>query len=44
MITPQSIPAPSVPELAPARANFAGYGEGWSLSDSLSKMRVCRNC
>lgn len=33
MITPQSIPAPSVPELAPARANFAGYGEGWSLSD-----------
>ncbi len=33
MITPQSIPVPSVPELAPARANFAGYGEGWSLSD-----------
>ncbi|HEL3749308.1 TPA: serine hydrolase [Stenotrophomonas maltophilia] len=33
MITPQSIPAPSVPELAPARPNFAGYGEGWSLSD-----------
>ncbi|MNI59591.1 Beta-lactamase [compost metagenome] len=33
MITPQTIPAPSVPELAPARANFAGYGEGWSLSD-----------
>ncbi|MBI0320657.1 serine hydrolase, partial [Streptomyces javensis] len=33
MITPQSIPAPSGPELAPARANFAGYGEGWSLSD-----------
>ncbi|WP_312738686.1 serine hydrolase [Stenotrophomonas sp.] len=33
MITPQAIAAPSVPEMEPARANFAGYGEGWSLSD-----------
>jgi len=33
MITPQGVPEPSVPELAPARPNFAGYGEGWSLSD-----------
>lgn len=33
MITPQVVPEPSVPQLAPARPNFAGYGEGWSLSD-----------
>lgn len=33
MITPQVVPAPSVPQLAAARPNFAGYGEGWSLSD-----------
>ncbi len=33
MITPQAVAEPSVPELAPARPNFAGYGEGWSLSD-----------
>ena len=33
MITPQVVPEPSVPALAPARPNFAGYGEGWSLSD-----------
>lgn len=33
MITPQPIATPSVPELAPARPGFAGYGEGWSLSD-----------
>lgn len=33
MITPQVVPEPSVPELAAARPNFAGYGEGWSLSD-----------
>jgi len=33
MITPQSIATPAVPELAPARPNFAGYGQGWSLSD-----------
>lgn len=33
MITPQVVAEPSVPELAPARPNFAGYGEGWSLSD-----------
>ncbi|MCC4592681.1 serine hydrolase [Xanthomonas campestris pv. cannae] len=33
MITPIAISEPSVPELLPARPNFAGYGEGWSLSD-----------
>jgi len=32
MITPLPIAEPSVPELAPARPDFAGYGEGWSLS------------
>ncbi|HVJ37819.1 MAG TPA: serine hydrolase [Stenotrophomonas sp.] len=32
MITPQPIPEPSVPALAAARPDFAGYGEGWSLS------------
>ena len=33
MITPQVVAEPTVPELAAARPNFAGYGEGWSLSD-----------
>lgn len=33
MITPQAAPEPSVPQLAAAKPNFAGYGEGWSLSD-----------
>jgi CubicO group peptidase (beta-lactamase class C family) len=33
MITPQAVPEPSVPQLAAAKPNFAGYGEGWSLSD-----------
>jgi len=33
MLIPQVVPEPSVPELAAARPNFAGYGEGWSLSD-----------
>ncbi|HBK45014.1 MAG TPA: serine hydrolase [Xanthomonadaceae bacterium] len=33
LITPIEIPEPAVPELAPARPGFAGYGEGWSLSD-----------
>ncbi len=33
MITPISVPESAVPELAAARPNFAGYGEGWSLSD-----------
>ena len=32
MITPIPIPEPSVPELAAAKPDFAGYGEGWSLS------------
>lgn len=33
MITPQVVAEPAVAELAPARPNFAGYAEGWSLSD-----------
>lgn len=33
MQIPQVVPKPSVPELAAARPNFAGYAEGWSLSD-----------
>ena len=33
MQIPQVVPKPSVPELADAMPNFAGYGEGWSLSD-----------
>ena len=33
MQIPQVVPKPSVPELEAARPNFAGYGEGWSLSD-----------
>ncbi|AKK68229.1 serine hydrolase [Xanthomonas translucens pv. undulosa] len=33
VITPIAIAEPSVPQLLPARPNFAGYGEGWSLSD-----------
>ncbi len=33
VITPQVVPEPSVPALAAARPNYAGYGEGWSLSD-----------
>lgn len=33
MITPIGIPRPSVPELAPARPQFLGYGQGWMLSD-----------
>lgn len=33
LVTPIPIPEPAVPELAPMRPNFSGYGEGWSLSD-----------
>ena len=33
MQIPQVVSKPSVPELAAATPNFAGYGEGWSLSD-----------
>lgn len=33
IITPMNIPEPSVPELAAAKPNFLGYGEGWQLSD-----------
>lgn len=33
MLTPIPVGKPAVPELAAATPNFAGYGEGWSLSD-----------
>ncbi|WP_430389288.1 serine hydrolase [Dyella sp. 20L07] len=33
MLTPMKISEPPVPELNEAKPNFAGYGEGWSLSD-----------
>ncbi|MFK3648914.1 serine hydrolase [Lysobacter enzymogenes] len=33
VVTPMPIAEPSVPELAPAKPNFAGYGEGWQLTD-----------
>ncbi len=33
IVTPMPIAEPVVPELAPAKPNFAGYGEGWQLSD-----------
>ncbi|MFC4764922.1 serine hydrolase [Dyella koreensis] len=33
MLTPMKIGEPPVPELAAAKPNFAGYGEGWFLSD-----------
>lgn len=34
LVTPIRIPAePAVPELAPALPQFAGYGEGWSVSE-----------
>jgi CubicO group peptidase (beta-lactamase class C family) len=33
ILTPMPIAEPIVPELAPAKANFLGYGEGWELSD-----------
>lgn len=33
MLTPIPVSKPPVPELAAAVPNFAGYGEGWSLSD-----------
>ncbi|WP_199098668.1 serine hydrolase [Dyella sp. ASV21] len=33
MLTPMKIGEPPVPELREIRPNFAGYGEGWNLSD-----------
>jgi CubicO group peptidase (beta-lactamase class C family) len=33
VVTPIPISEPAVPELAAARPNFYGYGEGWFLSD-----------
>ena len=40
MITPIPVAKPSVPALAPAVPNYAGYGEGWSLSDYRGKKLV----
>ena len=33
IVTPMNIGKPSVPALAAATPNFAGYGEGWNLTD-----------
>lgn len=33
MLTPMKISEPPVPELKESKPNFAGYGEGWFLSD-----------
>lgn len=33
MLTPITVRAPSIPELAPLTPNFSGYGESWFLSD-----------
>jgi CubicO group peptidase (beta-lactamase class C family) len=33
VVTPMVPAKPAVPELAPMRPNFLGYGEGWLLSD-----------
>ena len=33
LVTPIPVSRPTVPELAPLTPNFAGYGEGWFLSD-----------
>ena len=33
IVTPMNIGKPAVPALAPAVPNFAGYGEGWNLTD-----------
>jgi len=33
ILTPMPISEPPVPELASAKPNFLGYGEGWELSD-----------
>ncbi|MBX9402817.1 serine hydrolase [Lysobacter sp. BMK333-48F3] len=33
VVTPMPIAEPSVPELAAVKPNFAGYGEGWQLTD-----------
>ncbi|RDZ28234.1 serine hydrolase [Lysobacter silvisoli] len=33
IVTPMNIGEPSVPDLAAAKPNFLGYGEGWQLSD-----------
>ncbi|AXK72069.1 serine hydrolase [Lysobacter sp. TY2-98] len=33
VVTPIPVSKPSVPQLEPLKPNFAGYGEGWFLSD-----------
>jgi CubicO group peptidase (beta-lactamase class C family) len=33
MLTPMKVSKPSLPELESLKPNFAGYGEGWFLSD-----------
>ncbi|MGY3264504.1 serine hydrolase [Lysobacter sp. HA35] len=33
LVTPIPVSEPAVPQLAPLKPNFAGYGEGWFLSD-----------
>ena len=33
VVTPIPISEPTVPELAAAKPNFSGYGEGWQLTD-----------
>ena len=33
MLTPMKVSKPSMPELESLKPNFAGYGEGWFLSD-----------
>jgi CubicO group peptidase (beta-lactamase class C family) len=33
MLTPIPVAKPSIPELAPIKPNFTGYGEGWFLGD-----------
>jgi len=40
VVTPMPIAEPSVPELAPVKPNFAGYGEGWQLTDYRGKKLV----
>ncbi|UJB17182.1 MULTISPECIES: serine hydrolase [Lysobacter] len=40
VVTPMAISEPAVPELAPAKPNFAGYGEGWQLTDYRGKKLV----
>ncbi|KRB07215.1 serine hydrolase [Lysobacter sp. Root690] len=40
VVTPMPIAEPAVPELAPVKPNFSGYGEGWQLTDYRGKKLV----